>query len=155
MWLLVCFTISAIIFFSCLVLYLGSLSWVMHLTFTVVAHSLIWVRVKTGFLHKTEIPCIRSPGSQPIEAAPNVAKFEGRWAKSVHNAGSNLGNGGTEWGIMSSKDATHIHRNTCSTPGQSHSQTQWFNITQTHLHKNRHKHWMGHNVDQRHTPGGV
>ena len=154
MWLLVCFTISAITFFSCLVLYLGSLSWVMHLTFTVVAHSLIWVRVKTGFLHKTEIPCIRSPGSQPIEAAPNVAKFEGRWAKSVHNAGSNLGNGGTEWGIMSSKDATHIHRNTCSTPGQSHTKTQWSNNTQTHVHKNRRKHWMGHNVDQRHTPGG-
>ena len=42
-------------------------------------------------------------GSQPIEATPNVAKFEGRWPKSVHNAGSNLGNGGTKWGIMSGK----------------------------------------------------
>ena len=60
------------------------------------------LRAKTGFLHKSGMPCI-CMGSQPIEARPNVAKFEGRWPKSVHNAGSNLGNGGTKWGIMLGK----------------------------------------------------
>ena len=62
---------------------------------------LIWGR-KQVCLHKSGMPCI-CMGSQPIEARPNVAKFEGRWPKSVHNAGSNLGNGGTKWGIMLGK----------------------------------------------------
>ena len=72
------------------------------------------LRAKTGFLHKSGIPCICMGFSTHWSGAPNVAKFEGRWPKSVHNAGSNLGNGGTKWGIMSGKVPHHHHQ---SDPG--------------------------------------
>ena len=66
-----------------------------------------YLRAKTGFLHKSGMPCICMGFSTHWSGAPNVAKFEGRWPKSVHNAGSNLGNGGTKWGIMSGKVPHH------------------------------------------------